>query len=135
MKRRTTMGTERPFFMKKKKVERRKYRRVKSDFDIKIDTAIDVTEISNYSFKTGKSIDISASGVLFRYNKLVELGTIIKVTFLIPNSFEFFEGKAKVVRTEINPDNETYDIGIEFADLNNNDADELNYYVLKKEGF
>jgi len=128
------MGTERPF-MKKKKVERRKYRRVKSDFDIKIDTAIDVMEISNYSFKTGKSIDISASGVLFRYNKLVELGTIIKVTFLIPNSFEFFEGKAKVVRTEINPDNETYDIGIEFADLNNNDADELNYYVLKKEGF
>ena len=98
------MGTERPF-MKKKEVERRKYRRVKSDFDIKIDTAIDVMEISNYSFKTGKSIDISASGVLFRYNKLVELGTTIKVTFLMPNSFEFFKGKAKVVRTEINPDN------------------------------
>ncbi len=128
------MGTERPF-MKKKKVERRKYRRVKSDFDIKIDTAIDVMEIRNYSVTTGKSIDISATGVLFRSKKLVELGTIIKITFLIPNSFEFFEDKAKVVRTEINPDNETYDIGIEFADLNNNDADELNYYVLKKEGF
>jgi len=111
--------------------ERRKYIRVKSNFNIKID--IDAKKIRNFFSKVGKSIDISGSGVLFRYDKLVELGTIIKITFLMPNSFDFFEGKAKVVRTEINPDNKTYDIGIVFIDLNEDDEDTLNYYVTKEE--
>jgi len=53
----------------------------------------------------------------------------------MPNSFDFFEGKEKVVRTEINPDNKTYDIGIVFIDLNEDDKDTLNYYVTKEEGF
>ena len=111
--------------------ERRKYIRVKSNFNIKID--IDAKKIRNFLSQVGKSIDISGSGVLFRYDKLVELGTIIKITFLMPNSFDFFEGKAKVVRTEINPDNKTYDIGIVFIDLNEDDEDTLNYYVTKEE--
>jgi len=118
--------------MEKNIGERRKYIRVKSNFNIKID--IDAKKIRNFFSKVGKSIDISGSGVLFRYNKLVELGTIIKITFLMPNSFDFFEGKAKVVRTEINPDNKTYDIGIVFIDLNEDDKDTLNYCVTKEEG-
>lgn len=113
--------------------ERRKYIRVKSNFNVKID--IDAKKIRHFFSNVGKSIDISGSGVLFRYNKLVELGTIIKLTFLMPNSFDFFEGKAKVVRTEINPDNKTYDIGIVFIDLNEDDKGTLNYYVTKEEGF
>jgi len=119
--------------MEKNIGERRKYIRVKSNFNIKID--IDAKKIRNFFSKVGKSIDISGSGVLFRYDKLVELGTIIKLTFLMPNSFDFFEGKAKVVRTEINPDNKTYDIGIVFIDLNEDDKDTLNYCVTKEEGF
>ena len=119
--------------MEKNIDERRKYIRVKSNFNIKID--IDAKKIRNFFSNVGKSIDISRSGVLFRYNKLVELGTIINLTFLMPNSFDFFEGKAKVVRTEINPDNKTYDIGIVFIDLNEDDKDTLNYCVTKEEGF
>ena len=117
--------------MEKRTGERRKYRRVKSSFNIKVDTDRDIREIGSYSFKIGKSIDISGSGVLFRYDKLVELGTIIKVTFLKPDSFEFFQGTAKVVRTEINPDSATYDLGIVFIGLDKSDADDLNYYLLK----
>jgi len=119
--------------MEKNIDERRKYIRVKSNFNIKID--IDTKKIRHFFSNVVKSIDISGSGVLFRYNKLVELGTIIKLTFLMPNSFDFFEGKAKVVRTEINPDNKTYDIGIVFIDLDEDDKDTLNYYVTKEEGF
>lgn len=119
--------------MEKNIDERRKYIRVKSNFNIKID--IDAKKIRHFFSNVVKSVDISGSGVLFRYNKLVELGTIIKITFLMPNSFDFFEGKAKVVRTEINPDNKTYDIGIIFIDLNEDDKDTLNYYVTREEGF
>jgi len=119
--------------MEKNIDERRKYIRVKSNFNIKID--IDAKKIRHFFSNVVKSVDISGSGVLFRYNKLVELGTIIKITFLMPNSFDFFEGKAKVVRTEINPDNKTYDIGIIFIDLNEDDKGTLNYYVTREEGF
>jgi len=120
--------------MDKSAIERRKYRRVKGGFNIKIDLEVK-GERGSSSFVIGKSIDISASGVLFRHDKLIELGKIIKVIFLKPNSFELFEGKAKVVRTEINPDNRTYDIGIVFLDLDKNDAEDLNYYVISKESF
>ena len=121
--------------MEEQSIERRKYQRVKSHFNIKIDRVAESNAGSGSTFVIGKSIDISASGVLFRYDKLIELGEIIKVTFLKPNSFEFFRGKAKVVRTEINPDNKTYDIGIVFIELTQDDTKELNYYVINKEEF
>jgi len=120
--------------MDKSAIERRKYRRVKGGFNIKIDLEINGARSSS-SFVIGKSIDISASGVLFRHDKLIELGKIRKVIFLKPNSFELFEGKAKVVRTEINPDNRTYDIGIVFIGLDKDDEETLNYYVTKEESF
>jgi c-di-GMP-binding flagellar brake protein YcgR len=116
-------------------VERRKYRRVKSSFNVKVNTDMDVKDVGTYSLKIGKSIDISASGVLFRYDQLIGLGTIVRVTFLKPNSFEFFQGTAKVVRTEINPDNETYDIGIVFIGVDKGDVEDLNYYLTRKEWY
>ena len=123
--------------MQKRTVERRKYRRAKGSFNVKVDTDRDVREIDSYSFsysfKIGKSINISAGGVLFRYDTLVRLGTIIRVTFLKPNSFELFQGRAKVVRTEIDPDSQTYNIGIVFVGLNKSDAEDLNYYIVNKE--
>jgi len=121
--------------MEKRRVERRKYRRVKSSFNIKVDTDKHVGQIGSYPFKIGESINISAGGVLFRYDTLVRLGTIIKVTFLKPNSFELFQGRAKVVRTEIDPDSQIYNIGIVFVGLNKTDMEDLNYYVIRKEGY
>jgi c-di-GMP-binding flagellar brake protein YcgR len=119
--------------MQKRTVERRKYRRAKGSFNVKVDTDRDVRDMGSYSFKIGKSINISAGGVLFRYDTLVRLGTIIKVTFLKPNSFELFQGRAKVVRTEIDPDSQTYNIGIVFVGLNKTDTEDLNYYIVNKE--
>ena len=121
--------------MEKKRVERRKYRRVKSSFNIKVDTDRDVGQIGSYPFKIGESINISAGGVLFGYDTLVILGTMLKVTFLKPNSFELFQGRAKVVRTERDPDSQIYNIGIVFVGLNKTDAEDLNYYVIRKEGY
>ncbi len=121
--------------MEKRTVERRKYRRVKSGFNIKVDTNRHVGQIGSYPFKIGESINISAGGVLFRYDTLIRLGTTIKVIFLKPNSFELFQGRAKVVRTEIDADSQIYSIGIVFVGLNKADMEDLNYYVLRKEGY
>jgi c-di-GMP-binding flagellar brake protein YcgR len=121
--------------MEEQSMEKRKYRRVKNHFNIKIDRAKESSVERSPMLTTGKSINISANGILFRYDKLMELGEVIKVTFLKPNSFELFEGKARVVRTEINPDNRTYDIGIVFIELNQDDTNDLDYYVIDKEEF
>ena len=121
--------------MEKRPVERRKYRRVKSSFNIKVDTNRHVGQIGSYPFKIGESINISAGGVLFRYDTLVRLDTIIKLAFLKPNSFELFQGRAKVVRTEIDPDSQIYNIGIVFVGLNKTDMEDLDYYIIRKEGY
>ena len=121
--------------MKEQSVGKRTYRRVKNHFNIKIDRAADNIYERPPTLTIGKSIDISASGILFRYDQIFELGEVIRVTFLKPNSFELFKGDARVVRTEINPDDRTYDIGIVFIELNQNDANDLNYYVIDKEEF
>ena len=53
------------------------------------------------------------------------------VRFLKPHSFDFFECKARVVRIEINTDNITFSIGVEFIELSEEEEDKLNYYVVK----
>ncbi len=121
--------------MGERAVERRKYPKVERSFDIKGDTERNVGEIGTDPFKIGRSINISASGVLFRYDRLVGPGAIVKVAFLKPNSFEFFQGKARVVRTEIDPGDETYRIGIVFIGLDRTDAEDLNYCVIRKEWY
>jgi c-di-GMP-binding flagellar brake protein YcgR len=109
--------------------DKRKYRRVKSRFDIKIKTSSGESRV--YNVEVGRSRDLSACGVLMKYNKDLSLGEIVSITFLKPNSFEFFEGNARVVRSEYNPDDRSYDIGVEFINLSIEDEKKLDYCLLK----
>ena len=106
--------------------EMRLYRRVKEHIDIKIDIADPEHNIGK--FHVGKAANISAAGVLFRYDKPIDIGTHIIVSFLSPNSFEIFKLNAHVVRVEITLDNQ-YDIGVSFFSMSEDDKKRLNYYL------
>jgi c-di-GMP-binding flagellar brake protein YcgR len=112
------------------KTEKRKYKRVKSNFGVKID--VDKVFEKSLSEISGQSIDVSANGVLFRYKKPLELGSTISIKFLKPNSFDFFQGNAKVVRIELIKENNEYDIGIQFLNLSFEDERKLNYCITKE---
>ena len=107
--------------------EKRKYRRIKSDFNVRVKHPEPETALTGMSF--AKSANVSATGVLFYHDRPVETGSILNVKFLKPNSFDFFEGDAKVVRVEAGEDENFYEIGIQFIGLSESDEKKLNYYL------
>ncbi len=106
-------------------MERRKYKRVKNDLDIKVK----VNKNNFNVLEKGKSLNLSACGVLINYNKPLEIGENINVTFTQPGGNNSFESQAKVVRVELNPDLETYDIGIEFIGLSDDNEKKLDEFI------
>lgn len=109
-----------------KNTDMRQYKRVKENINVKIDIIENRTP--SVRFEVGKTGDISASGVLFRYHKPIEIGKAINIAFLSPNSFELFNLDALVVRVEITLDNQ-YDIGVSFDNITEEDQKRLNYYL------
>ncbi|MBU0994606.1 MAG: PilZ domain-containing protein [Proteobacteria bacterium] len=104
----------------------RQFKRVKENINVKLDVL--KTETFSNKFEIGKTENISASGVLIRYDKPIDIGQNINVSFLSPNSFEIFSLNALVVRVEITLDNQ-YDIGVSFFNMTEDDKKRLNYYL------
>ncbi len=107
-------------------MENRKYKRVKENVNIKVDI-IESDEVQ-LDFEIGKSKDISASGILFKYDKLIDIGKKIKISFLSPKSFDFINCNAAVVRVEFIHEN-CYDIGVSFLGMSESEEKRLNYYL------
>ena len=105
----------------------RNYKRIKSDFDVR--AIIPDAGKGRKGITTGKTKNVSAAGVLFHNDIILDIGTIINVKFLKPNSFDFFEGDAKVVRVEIPTDGKGYEIGVQFINLTPENEKKLDYYI------
>ncbi len=108
--------------------DKRAFKRFSKEFSIRVskkDPEKSVTEIISYH---GKAINISGSGLFLNLDQTVETGDTIKLTFLKPNTFYFFDGPGRVVRIG-ESDNSTWDIGIEFTDISQQDARMLDYYL------
>ena len=110
-------------------MDRRKYKRLKDDFNVKIDY------LENYQaahFNVGKSIDVSATGVNLVVDKSIPAETIISIKFIKPKSFEFFQGKAKVAWCEEHKTEKgRFSIGVEFIEMTDEDNRELDFYLRK----
>ncbi len=105
--------------------ERRNFTRIKGAFNVRIREEDD----DSLKMSHAKSVDISAGGILLKYSKPINIGKKINVRFLRPNSFEFFEGNARVIRCEVAPDGKAYYIGIEFIELSEENVKKLNYFL------
>ncbi|MBN2531589.1 MAG: PilZ domain-containing protein [Spirochaetales bacterium] len=110
-------------------MERRRYKRVKKDFKVCL---IEKQENKINIINLKKAQNVSACGILVDYEESVNVNTIIKIQFLDQNSFVFFESEARVIRVEINPDNQTYSIGIEFINMNKKDRKKLKRYLIEE---
>ncbi len=105
-------------------LEKRKYKRFQVELDVRFTTN---GRVGIPKGRICKSIDISACGLLLNINKKFNIDEKLKLSFLIPNSFEFFKGSGKVIRVlEVD---ESWNIGIELIDLNIEGSRELNYYL------
>ena len=104
----------------------REYIRIENEFDVRI-TRDDFSGTGNLVVDTGKSLNVSAGGLLIRTHDVLKIGTILRIIFMKPNSFDFFRGKGKVMRVE--QEGDIYKVGINFLDLSADDKNDLNYYL------
>jgi len=109
-------------------MEKRQYQRVDNNFNVRVAKEIKEGYFQDIAIDIGKSVNISGGGLLFTANESIEKDSEIRVTFLKPNTFDFFEGKASVKRADKNDDG-SFIIAVEFHDLNESEKDRLNYYI------
>ena len=80
--------------------ERRLYRRVADEFNVRVVRELKTGEYHEAPTHIAKSINISGGGILVALGEKLDEHEIVRVTFLTPNTFEFFEGRARVLRIE-----------------------------------
>ena len=73
-------------------------------------------------------INISANGILINLKEQLKQSEIVRVTFLKPNTFEFFEGLARVIRVDENKD-KSFMVGVHFFNLSTSEMNKLDYYI------
>ena len=105
---------------------RRRYQRLSGKFKIQIDLPDE--HKAPAVFDIGEIDNISAAGILMRYAKPIDIGTIVQVTFLGPNSFDIFKVDTRVLRVNPKPD-KTYEIAVEYVDLSPEDEQRLDYFI------
>ncbi len=107
---------------------KREFVRLNNQFNVRIVTREETARPGYREITTSRSINISASGMLINAVDRLAVGTIVRVTFMKPNSFEFFKGSGKVVRVDDN-ENGTCRMAIYFFDLSPDDKQMLDYYI------
>ena len=108
------------------KKESRKYKRVKENVDVKIDIPDGYNSTTEFEIATSENI--SASGVLLKYDKPLKIGQTINVSFMNPNSFDLISTKAVIVRVEFIHD-DLWEFGIAFFDMSKEDEKKLDFYL------
>lgn len=108
--------------------ERRRYHRVENDFNVRIAREVRVNQFKDLVIDTGRSINVSASGMSVRIRERLDPRELVRVTFLKPNTFEFFEGLARVIRVEEKKDS-TFTVGLHFFNLSTSEMNNLDYYI------
>ncbi len=113
------------------KKERREYVRVKGEFNVRIAEKKKNDKYEELGIDIGKAIDVSGSGILINIKTPIGIGAVIRIQFLKPNTFDFFEGYGKVVRIEdkSTEKNVSYALGILFHDLLASEKKKLDYYI------
>ncbi len=114
---------------KKKSNDNRSFQRVRKDLDIQIFKKNSSGLNDKVLLTDIVTIDISASGILFKSGSLIEPGTELLIHFLESESLPSFEANTKVIRVELNPDKHNYDVGIQFTNLDNELLFKLDDYL------
>lgn len=78
--------------------ERRLYRRVADVFNVRVVRESKADGFHEVPTHIAKSVNISGGGIYIAIDEMLNEKEIVRVTFLAPNTFELFEGRARVLR-------------------------------------
>lgn len=111
--------------------DRREYVRIHNEFSVRIAKQKKRDRFEDLEIDIARTINVSAGGLLVSVREPIDMGAIIRVQFLKPNSFDFFEGFGRVVRVEENKEGKqpSFSLGLIFMNLSEVDKKKLNYYL------
>ncbi|HOT44520.1 MAG TPA: PilZ domain-containing protein [Spirochaetota bacterium] len=107
---------------------KRDFVRINNQFNVRIVAKDESARYGTREINTSRSINVSASGLLVNAAERIDKDSIVNITFMKPNTFDFFKGPGKVVRIDDNTDG-TYKIAINFINLSHDDKQMLDYYI------
>lgn len=107
---------------------KREYVRVNDEFNVRLVKKGVASERDAIEINNSKSINVSGSGLLINMDRKLDVGDTLIVTFMKPNTFDFFNGPGTVVRVEESGER-SYKVGINFIDLSSEDKKLLDYCI------
>ncbi len=80
--------------------ERRLYGRVTDEFNVRVVRELKADGYHDVPVHIAKSVNISGGGIYIAIDEILNEQEIVRVAFLAPNTFELFEGRARVLRVK-----------------------------------
>jgi c-di-GMP-binding flagellar brake protein YcgR len=111
-------------------LEKRRYQRLPREVAVDI-TYIDPATREEKEVERSCSRNISALGLLVLSDQNIEIGSLVRVEFDLPDSPEHVTVQANVVRVEEITAGKLYDIGLEFVDIDDLTLAKINAVVLQ----
>ena len=111
-------------------MEKRRYQRLPREVAVDI-SYIDPATREEKEVERSCSRNISALGLLVLSDQNIEIGSLVRIEFDLPESPEHVAVQAKVVRIEEIAAGKLYDIGIEFVDIDDLTLAKINAIVIQ----
>ncbi|MDJ0763780.1 MAG: PilZ domain-containing protein [Myxococcota bacterium] len=106
--------------------EKRGYQRYNIEFDVRVSKPVGGGEKMGIESTIGRAKNLSGNGIFLNMENLTDVGDLLQMYFLKPNTFEFFKGTGRVVRkTDI--DDATCGVGVQFLDIPESESLEIDY--------
>lgn len=114
-------------------LERRKFPRL----NFRIDFKYNILNKTRFKDETAETKNISAGGIAIILLNKVEIGDKLNLKFYLPETNIAIKTTGKVVWTQEftigTLDTSTaYDVGVEFIDINEDDRNKINQYMIKQ---
>ncbi len=108
--------------------ERRLYARAPEEFNVRVVRELKKDEYHEAPAHVVRTVNISGGGMLIAMDSRLEEREIVRISFLTPNTFELFEGRARVIRLEDRPEQGSR-AGLKFVSISAAGMRKLDYHI------
>lgn len=106
-------------------IERRRFLRIKED------DAISYSLIPNYKTMRKLTRDLSLGGIRFICDQFISQGSILKLKIELQHTHRVINAVARLVWIKTIYDDESYETGAQFIEINKEDLEFLKYHLSK----
>lgn len=108
--------------------DKRRFDRQQTLLSVRIARKASPSKKLEFDSCVGQTIDLSGGGMFLKTNEKMPVDAVVRVSFLAPNTFDFFKGEGRVVRSVQNEDR-TYGVALEFIGIPDSEKKLLDYYL------